>query len=54
MTYCWNCDTEAIWRAFPKNDWSIPLCETCKDAFEWGQQNPEAPIEHIDSMEEIE
>jgi hypothetical protein len=44
--YCANCDTEAIWlidtpSPDPEEDDGnlLPLCETCKTAFVWGQGN---------------
>jgi len=38
---CANCNNEAYW--IVEND-QIPLCYTCKTAYQWGQENPNAII----------
>ena len=42
--YCANCDDEAIFRIV-KTD--TPLCQKCKEAYQWGQTSPEAIIENL-------
>lgn len=54
--YCFNCDTEAIfyvdwvdWKPYGKDIKRTFMCQTCADAFEFGQSIEEAvePIENL-------
>lgn len=45
--YCYNCDTEAT--RITSN--GTPLCETCAEAYQLGQCEPEAILGDVDSEE---
>jgi hypothetical protein len=48
--FCSNesCEAEAVAYLVTDHGTRCPVCETCRAAFEWGQESPEAEIEDID------
>jgi len=42
--YCANCDAEAV-VVIERSD--TPLCARCRDAYEWGQSNPDGKIVEV-------
>jgi hypothetical protein len=48
--FCNNgpCEAPAVWYYITEKGFHFHLCETCKDAFELGQVNPDAGITSID------
>jgi hypothetical protein len=44
--YCANCETEATY----VNSRGTPLCSTCREAYTWGQSNPQAETYDIDEL----
>ena len=50
--FCELCDNEAIYYYDNFADRRVYLCGQCKDAFEYGQNNPAATVYGIDDEEE--
>jgi len=50
MIFCSNCDAEAVAKIIvhDNGDLECPLCQTCKEAFEWGQASPDSTVTGLD------
>lgn len=44
VDYCINCDNEVDWYYFNEDGLPMGLCQTCSEAFELGQINPECNL----------
>lgn len=49
--YCANCDNEAV--CITSNN-KTPLCASCREAFEWGQNSPDAYFNDVPDEDEEE
>lgn len=48
MTYCDNCDNEAVGYYVTDKGALFKLCHSCQEAFELGQGNPEKEVFPLD------
>ena len=46
--FCANCDYEATHIITHDDGMAFFMCESCKDAYEWGQTDPDASVESIE------
>jgi hypothetical protein len=51
--YCINCETEATGYYVNIDHTVVPLCSTCMNAFELGQERPSAGTDNFDDIDDL-
>ncbi len=51
MIFCRNCDSEAVAKVTHPDNVVTPLCQSCRQAYEWGQASPGSTVSVLEDSD---